>query len=261
MFVLIDRASELIPGFMLILARVSGLLMTLPIFSSNVISRRVRAYLAIVFALMIAASLSMSIPDTNSMPQLLFLIAVELLVGISIGFGTLVIFEGFNLAGSFMGRQMGFFMARVLDPTTQQQTNIVSPFLIMIVMLYFMVTNTHHIFIQTIFENFRIIPLGMGHFPSSLGRSMIQTGSAAYRLAIQFAGPTMVFLLLLQVATSFSVRVMPQMNVFFIMLPLRIGCGLFALMTSLKIFQLIFDSFYKQIFTYLNGVIFQIKGT
>ena len=159
-----------------------------------------------------------------------------------------------------MGRQMVLFMARAINPMTRQQSNVVSPFLTLILIVYFLVTNSHYLFIRTIFENFEVIPLGMAAFPAVQGRTIIETGSIAYHIAVKFAGPTMVFLLLLQAATAFSVRVMPQMNVMFVMLPLRIGCGLFALMTSLKIFQLIFDSFYNQIFEYLHTTLIHLKG-
>ncbi len=260
MFEIIDHLPQLLPGYMLILARISGLIITLPIISSPVINNKIKALIAIAFTLLIAPSLSIRFPDINSLLKLTGLMAMELFVGVTIGFGTLVIFESFNMAGSFMGRQMGFFMAKSINPATQKQSNIISPFLMLVVMLYFLITNTHYLFIRTIFENFKVIPLGMANYPAEQGRHIVATGSEAFRIAIRFAGPTMILLLLIQTATAFLVRVMPQMNVFFIILPLRIGTGLIALMTSLNIFQLIFDSFYNEMFSYLNTSILNLKG-
>ncbi|HMA62871.1 MAG TPA: flagellar biosynthetic protein FliR [bacterium] len=256
----IDQLETFLPGYMLIFARISGLLTSLPILSSPLINRKTKVIIAVLFTSMIAPGFITQFPAVTSLLQLVILISVEFLVGLTIGFGTLVIFESFNMIGSFMGRQMGLFMARSINPMTRQQSNVIGPLMTLILIVYFMITNSHYLFIRTIFENFEIIPLGMASFPAAQGRTIIATGSTAYQIAIKFAGPTMIFLLLIQIATAFSVRVMPQMNVMFVMLPLRIGCGLFALMTSLKIFQLIFDSFYNQIFNYLNSTIIHLKG-
>jgi flagellar biosynthetic protein FliR len=261
MFELIDQLEALLPGYMLVFARISGLLISLPILSSSLINRKTKALIAIIFTFLIAPAVNIEIPAIDSLLKLFILIGIEMFVGLTIGFGTLVIFESFNMIGAFMGRQMGLFMARAINPMTHQRSNVISPLLTMILIVYFLVTNSHYIFIRTIFENFEVIPVGMASFPSAQGRAIIETGSIAYDIAIKFAGPTIIFLLLIQIATAFSVRVMPQMNVMFVMLPLRIGCGFFALMTSLKIFQLIFDSFYNEVFTYLHSTIFYLKGT
>ncbi|MCF7886419.1 MAG: flagellar biosynthetic protein FliR [Candidatus Marinimicrobia bacterium] len=260
MFEIIDQLENLLPGYMLVFARISGLLISLPILSSPLINKKTKVLMTILFTFIIAPGLTVEFPEVSTLSSLVILIVVEVFVGLTIGFGTLVIFESFNMIGAIMGRQMGLFMARAINPMTRQQSNVVSPFLTLILIVYFLVTNSHYIFIRTIFENFRVIPIGMATFPGSQGRTMIATGSTAYHIAIKFAGPTIIFLLLLQIATAFSVRVMPQMNVMFVMLPLRIGCGLFALMTSLKIFQLIFDSFYNDIFQYINTTLMHLKG-
>ena len=260
MFELIDQLENFLPGYMLIFARISGLLISLPILSSPLINKKTKGLIAIVFTFIIAPNFTNQFPAIDSLLELFILISKEILVGLTIGFGTLVIFESFNMIGAFMGRQMGLFMARAINPMTRQQSNVVSPFLTLILIVYFLVTNSHYIFVRTIFENFEVIPLGLAKFPGAQGRTLIETGSTAYHIAIKFAGPTMIFLLLIQAATAFSVRVMPQMNVMFVMLPLRIGCGFFALMTSLKIFQLMFDSFYGQIFNYISTTLIHLKG-
>ncbi len=260
MFEILDQAHIIVPGFMLVLSRISGMFLTFPVFSSKLINNRIKTSIIIIFTLIIAPSFYTSYPNISSVPELFFLIVKELLTGFSIGFGTSVIFESFNIAGNFMGRQMGLSMARAIDPNSGTQLPIISQILLLLLLLYFIISNGHYLLIETMFENFKLIPLGFAKFPASLGRNIMKTGSSAFTLAIQFAGPTIIFMLLVETAVAFSVRVMPQMNAFFITLPLRIGCGLLAMINSLNIFQLIYSPIYERVVNYIGNTLLQMKA-
>jgi len=260
MFELIDKAHLIIPGAMLVMARLSGMFMTFPVFSANFINRRIKLTMIVLFTLLISPAYSTSYPVIDSWWNLAIMGIKELMVGFTIGFGTSVIFETFNIAGSFIGRQIGLAMSQVIDPNTNQQTPIISQFLTLVMVIYFVVSNSHYLFIETFYNNFKIIPLGAAVFPASLGRNIVRTGGSAFLLALQFAGPTIVFMLLVEAAVAITVRVMPEMNAFFITLPLRIGCGFFALINSLNIFQLMYSTFYQYIYQYIGSSVSQMRG-
>lgn len=76
-----------------------------------------------------------------------------------------------------------------------------------------------------------------------------------YELALKFAAPTMVFLLTVDVAIAFMARVMPQLNIFFISLPLKIGAGIFLLIISLRIFQGLFSYVYDELEVFVTTII------
>ena len=260
MFDLIDKAHVIIPGTMLVLSRISGMFLTFPVFSANFISKRIRLTIAVMFTLVISPMFYSSFPEIDSVLSLMIMVIKELMVGFTIGFGTNVIFESMKTAGGFISHQIGLSMAQAIDPNTNQQSSIVSQLLVMIMLIYFVVSNGHYLFIETFYNNFKIVPLGMATMPAAIGRNIIKTGSNMYVLALRFAGPTVVFMLLVESATAISVRVMPQMNAFFITLPLRIGCGIFALVNSLNIFQLMYMNFYEVIYQYIGSSLNQMKG-
>ncbi len=261
MFEFIDKLSELLPGYMLVFARISAMTMTLPIISSPVINSKIRILFAFILTLIIFPTIGYPSSVIGSLPELVFSVSREVLIGLIIGFGCQFIFEGFVMAGGFVGRQMGLGLANVMDPNSHQQVPIVGQFWMFLVITYFVVVNGHYLFIETLFKNFTLIPLQGCTFTPASGRSIIRSGSTAFDIAIRFAGPTMIFLLLVEAAVALSLRVMPQMNAFFVTLPLRIGCGIFALISSLTIFQLLFDSVYEDLFTYLGKIMLQLKGT
>lgn len=260
MFEFIDILSKNVPGYMLVFIRISGMVVTLPIIGSSVINPKVRVLFVFIFTLIIFPIVDTYTLSINSLPELIFNVSRELLIGLIIGFGARVIFEAFTMAGGFVGRQMGLAMANVMDPSSQQQVPVVGQFWTFLMITYFFVADGHYLFIETLFKNFELIPLGGGTFTPKLGQGIVYSGSMAFNIAIRFAAPTMIFLLLVEAAVALTVRVMPQMNAFFVSLPLRIGCGLIALIASLNIFQLLFDSVYSDLVEFLGGVMLQLRG-
>ena len=165
------------------------------------------------------------------------------------------VFEGITIAGAFIGMQMGMAIMNVFDPSSQQQQPIISNFWLLVMVIFFLVTNSHYFLIATIFENFNMIKLGTAEFHPVIGREFIRGGSIMYDLALKFAAPTMVFLLVVDVAIAFMARVMPQLNVFFVSLPLKIGIGIFLLIISLKIFQSLFSYVIIEMETFVTSII------
>lgn len=256
----LNQLNDQIPGYVLVLSRVSAMIMTLPILSYSVLSRQIKGLLAIILTATIAPMVVTHAFYFQSPALLTVAIMRETFIGMSIGFGAKVLFEGFSMAGSFASRQMGLMMANVMDPTSQQQVPIVSQFWILILITFFLATNGHHLFISTIYTNFQLIPVGGGEFTPQLGRIISKTGSAAFVIAIKFAAPAMSLLLVTDAAIALMARVMPQMNIFIVSLPLKLMVGFYALIASLNVFQVLFNSVYNEMSQYLDAVIFQIGG-
>ncbi len=260
MFELFDKAHIIVPGAMLVMARLSGMFLTFPVFSANFLNGRIKIAMIVMFTILISPAFYTSYPPVDNPLHLGVLVIKELFVGFTIGFGTAVIFETFKIAGSFVGRQIGLSMSQVIDPNTNLKTQIISQIFYLLIIIYFVVSNGHYLLIETFYNNFKLIPLGVAHFPASLGRNIIRTGSDAFSLALHFAGPTIIFMLLVEAAVAITVRVMPQMNAFFITLPLRIGCGIFALINSMNIFQLMYATIYEHVYQYIGSSISNIQG-
>ncbi len=256
-----DNLEVFIPGYMLVFTRISAMLMTLPIFSYPMISGRTRIMFALILTVIIGSVVSMeTVPHVTSLWLLTGLMAKEVVIGMIIGFGGRLIFEGFAIAGGIVGLQMGMGIANVMDPTSREQIPIITQFWLPIMVLFLLLMNGHHFFIETLFGNFQMIPLGMGEFSPQAGESIIRGGSRIYNIGIRFAAPSIAFLLLIDAGVGFMARTMPQLNVFFITLPLKILSGLIMLIVSLNIFQILFDSVYEEIIDYTGILIRQLSG-
>ncbi len=255
MFGFIDKLAQQTPLYLLVFARISAMVIVMPVIGFSAVAVRVRVLFAFVLTLIIAPMLS---PTVHYMPQHLLQLFVdvsrEVLIGLMVGYGAQIIFEAFMIAGSYVGFQLGLAIMNVIDPTSQDQMPIIGNFWMLVILMFFIISHGHYFLIETIFMNFKIIHPATAHFGASTGQAIIRSGSLMYSLAVHFAAPIMIFILIFDVATAFIARVMPQMNIFFVSLPLKIIFGLFLLITSLNIFQSMFGYIIDQ----MHGLVGQI---
>ncbi len=255
MYAFIDKLSAIAPLYLLVFARISAMLVTLPIFSSATISVRVRVLLAFVLTLIIGTMLNQQISyQPVLLAQLVIDVMREVFIGLLIGYGAQVVFEAILIAGTFVGFQLGLAIMNVIDPSSQEQTPIIGNFWLMVVLMFFILTNAHHFLIETIYLNFKIVKPASATFRAGAGEAIVNSGRLMFNMAIRFAAPLMVFILMFDVAVSFMARVMPQMNILFVSLPLKIVFGLFLLIVSLNIFQGMFTFIVDQ----MEGLVGQI---
>ena len=202
--------------FLLILFRIGGIFITAPFFSHKTIPVKVK----IVFAFMIAWIVySMHAQAGNvqitTVLGLGLAIAKETAIGIIIGYGANVLFETVQLAGMFIGRQMGFGFARVVDMTSNNQAVLIGILLNIVAMLIFLSINGHHLIIKALVQSFRIIPLNGLSFDPEFPHKLIKVVGRIFPEAIKISAPALSASILTTVALGLMARSVPQMNVFF----------------------------------------------
>ena len=117
-------ASQLL-AFILVLVRVSGIILTAPVFGSSSTPPQIK----VVLSFMLALILYPFIPQITVFPDrpdhYILLIASEMLIGAVLGFIGRFLFGAVEFAGTVIGFQMGLAMANVLDPQSQEQISLV----------------------------------------------------------------------------------------------------------------------------------------
>lgn len=260
MYELIDKIALYLPALLLTFTRLTGLISAMPILSYPMITNRLRIAMALVMSFVLFPVVEQSVVQIDTIPGLVLAVSIELLIGIMLGLGTRLIFESFNWAGGIIGRQMGIAMANVMDPTSTGQIPIVSQFWLLVVVVYFFAINGHQMLFETLYRNFETIPVGTGVLSDTSGRLLLEAGSTAFLNALQFSAPAIVFLLMVDTAIAFMARIMPQMNIFMVMLPLKIGTGLIVLLISLDMFGMLFNIVYEGIRLNLFNTMQAMKG-
>jgi flagellar biosynthetic protein FliR len=244
--------------FFLVFLRVGAILMSIPIFDSRGIPFFFKIALAFATGMVLFPLLKLDVvPATADLFTLGISAAGEIFLGLAIGFSVKLIFTGIQLAGQLAGYQMGLAIANVMDPATSEQVPLLAQFNNLIGLLVFLSINAHYWFIKALTESFRLMPPLNVNFGSSLMEQLIQLSGNMFVIALQVGAPVIAAMLLTSVAFGLVARTVPQMNVFIVAMPLKIGVGLLFIGLGLPYFS----AFLKNIFSDLGqDIILMLKA-
>lgn len=214
---------------LLVFLRAMGLFLLVPGFSHNAIPGHVKILFALSLSLLIHPIVKPYVGGVdNSLGLLAGLALRESMIGFIMGFVGYIICEGTHLAAQFVGYQMGFGTAGLLEPQSQSSVSVMVHLQSWIVLVLFFVTDLHHHVIQLFVHSFSItknLDLIVGLNANTL-KVIIDVSARIFVLAIQLAAPFTLLVLLCNVLISVLARAMPQMNILLFSFPVTIITGL-----------------------------------
>lgn len=216
-----------IETFLLIFIRVGAILMTLPIFGSQKLSIKIRIGLVFSMTLVLFPVVQLKgIGGPLDIVTLVPAIASEIIIGAILGFTAGLIFAAVQMSGQLVGFQMGFAIARAVDPATGAQNSIIATLENLFAVLIFLALNGHHMFIRAISKSFEMIPPFGLNYSGSLMELVLGLSGNMFVLAVKIGAPVVATLLFTNVAFGILARTVPQMHIMIVAFPLQIAVGL-----------------------------------
>ena len=218
---------EKLLGFVMVLTRISAFFLVVPVFSWQIIPARVKVAVVLLMAVFFS-TITASPVDTRAVSVLeaVLLIANEAIYGLALGLIVAIVFSAVKFSGRIVERQMGLAMAQVLDPLTGERAQPLGNLLEMIFILLFLSANGHHLFLLIISRSYEAFPVGSIPTIPVLADGIVKAGSTMFIAGLRLAAPMLAAFLLLMVVLAVLARIVPEMNILFISLPLRVGLGL-----------------------------------
>lgn len=239
----------------LIFFRIIGVLVTCPIFGDKAFPAWGKIGLSASIAFLVSLTIPVELPNLeHGIYSLAILVVKELLVGIAIGLVVLIIFSAVQVAGGLMGFQMGMWLATVFDPHSGTETPVISQFQYLFALAIFLAVNGHHLILKGLWKSFSVLPLGGFTFTGALADEVIGLGNTIFRTGFELGAPVIGVLLLISVAMGLVARVIPELHILIVGIPLKIGVGLLILGFSMPY---IANSLIR-IFHSLSGNIFSV---
>ncbi|MGE5498261.1 MAG: flagellar biosynthetic protein FliR [Syntrophothermus sp.] len=184
--------------------------------------------------------------------------AREVLTGLIIGYVLNFVFYGINFAGSYIGVDVGLSMSNVMNPTFEIESNSIGEVINIMAMLLFFLMNGHHYIINAMVGSFKIIPIGKYTINQTVFGLMLRYSAAVFVIAIKMAAPIMVSYFLVHIAEGIISRAIPQMQVFFVTQPVKLGLGFVLLMFVLPIYvyfiRNLLEGFEGNLFTLMRAM-------
>lgn len=233
--------------FLMVLFRVSSFLFLVPLFGSPNLPATLKIGLAFALTLVFVPILPPPKIHLLAAGQTLVLaLGRELLLGGAMALVVRLIFAGVELAGQFLGYQMGFSMVNLIDPQTSEQVSIIGQFQNFLALMIFLAIDGHHLLIRALMRSFELVAPLEVHLSNGLVSTLVSLSSHLFVLAVKISAPAMVALFLANLALGLMARMVPQMNVFMVNVPLTIALGLLVMGLSLPFFsQLLIEAFHR----------------
>jgi flagellar biosynthetic protein FliR len=231
----IPELSGAVLAYLLVFARVGTMMMLLPGIGDQTVPSRVRLVLAVAITFAFAPTVANLYPlqEPASTAALGLLIAQEATAGLLVGAMARIIISSLQVAGYLIATQTGIASAQTLDPTQATQGAIVGTFFSMLGITLVFATNLHHLAIGAIAGSYRLMPPGAGLPTGDMAELTIKLTSDAFALGFQLAAPFLVFSFAVTAGIGMLAKLMPQLQVFFISMPINMLAGFFMLMLLL----------------------------
>lgn len=243
--------------FLLILVRVTTMLYVFPVFQAQQIPTMVRIGLGLLFSFV----LFHVVPVLQPLPDLGALVVAavsQVVLGLIVGFVAYLVFMGIQYAGEILDTQIGFAVANVINPATQQQVSVIGELELTLATLFFLITNSHLLFLQGIGGSFHLVPLPYINLDPAVAGGVVEMMQQAFLVVLKIAAPPAVALFLVNIGLGLMSKVAPQMNVFVVGFPLQVGVGLMMMAVSVPLLGYVapqlFDQTAQQMAAVMRGL-------
>lgn len=233
-------------AFLMVFLRLGTALMIMPGFMSSYVNTQVRLSVAVALSIVLMPLIAPQLPP-QPRETLLFLqyIFSEIVVGLFIGLVMQILFTALNLAGFIAGQAIGFGNAQIFDPATQNQSIVIETFLSIVALTVIFLTDIHHLMLSAVIDSYALLPvsakLPFGDLADNLSRSFNQSFVIGFKIGSPFIAFTIIF----YSGIGLVSRLMPQLNIFFLSLPLQIYLGLSLLFITTPVMIIWFTKYFE----------------
>jgi flagellar biosynthetic protein FliR len=222
-----------ITGFFLVLARVAPLFVLAPLFSSKMMPARVRSIVAVALALGLTpvALHGQAIP--TGVLSVAALMIEQILVGLAFSFAVGAVFAAIEAAGGLVDLTAGFSYGSILDPINGNQGGTMSGLYGIVGLALFIAIGGDAWTLRGLGRTFDLVPLTHAPAIASLTAGVMAAFASIFVAALEVAAPALLALFITDIAFGMVSRVVPQLNIFAVGFPLKIGVAILIVGASL----------------------------
>lgn len=248
---------DYILGAFLIFVRVSSMIMTAPFFSSAAFPAQVKIFFALITSILLFPVIpaeNVLIPTDSGILSLGIAIVIEVLVGVALGLVGQLVFAGLEMAGRLISLKIALGFASVVDTMTQQQSSHVSNLFNMLAILVFLLIDGDKIYLKALVHSFDVVPIQQAQLQLA-GPFMLEVATYLFVIGVQIISPFLIVLFLVDLSLAIFARIMPQANIMFIALPIKIGVGFVLLLLVIPYLPVVFESMFLRMYEFLDYLI------
>jgi len=224
-----NTLESLVRSFLWPLFRISGMMMSMVIIGSFIISRVKRTLLAFIITLMVAPMLP-PMPNVELFSVTSFIISIQqVLIGIAVGFISRMVFETVIVGGQVIAMSSGLGFAQIHDPSSGVTVPAVGQFFLMMATLIFLAMDGHLLMFELIIKSFETLPVSTSGLTSASMSIIFSFASLMFSSGLMMALSAIISLLLVNLSFGILTKIAPTLNIFAIGFPVILTFGLLIL--------------------------------
>lgn len=204
------------------LVRISGLMLTVPVFSSNFIPSRIKVIFVFALSWVCSPFISTQLSFLNFNGLYVVYVIQELLLGMLMGFALQLVFQVFVLGGQIISMQAGLGFAVMVDPSSKASVPLVSQLYLMMTTLTFLALNGHLTLLDALINSFNMMPVGKGAIDNTMIWHVLMFSGWMFKEAVLVSIPAILSLLIVSMSFGIMARVAPQLNIFSLGFPITL---------------------------------------
>ena len=221
--------------FMLIFVRVGSALMIMPGIGDMFTPTRVRLIAALGLTWVLTPLMLDSVPQTIPAPAaFVTLLGFEFIIGLLIGMIARIFMSALDIAGMIISMGIGLGNAQLFVPTLASQGSLVGALLSITGMLLLFATNMHHLLFYGVINSYTMFPVGILPMTGGMAELVTKALSTSFLTGFQLAIPFVIISLMIYIGMGILARLMPQVQVFLLALPIQIMLGLTTLFMAIS---------------------------
>lgn len=212
--------------FSMSMARMLAAFAVIPFMGGQIIQGLVRNSIILSIVLILYPMVAPTIPaDMPSVPLLAVIIIKEIVIGLIIGFLVSIIFWVAESVGFFIDNQRGTTMASAVDPMSGSQTSPLGSIFLQMTAVLFFTSGGFLVLLSGLFESYRIWPIFsfFPHFDKGFALFFLDQADALMGLTVLLAAPVIIAVFVAEFGLGLINRFAPQLNVFFLSMPIKSG--------------------------------------
>ncbi|MFO1242749.1 MAG: flagellar biosynthetic protein FliR [Rickettsiales bacterium] len=235
---------------LLIFTRVGTGLMFMPFFGERVVTGRARLLMALAIAVTLAPVFEPVMPKVPASPfSLAVLLVAESLVGASIGMVCRFLISVMHIAGMIISVQSSLAVASQFDPTQAGQGSLIGNFLSMAAVVFLIATDMHYVMLRGLADSYSLFTPGAFPPVEDLAQYFSTLTSSIFLVSLKLSAPVVVIGLIVYIGGGVLTRLMPNLQIFFIILPAQIALTFFIMIGTFAAMMLSFGDYYAATFS------------
>lgn len=241
-----DLISADVFALSLVFTRMGTAIMLLPGFGESFVSPRVRMMIALSITVVVTPVVADTLPPQPAGLLAGFvLIAGEIIIGLFLGGIVRMMMAALHTAGVIIGFQTSLANATFFDPGSSQQGAIFAAFFNIIGMFLIFVTDLHHLMLMAVADSYTLFrpgaPIPLGDFSEVATRIL----SGSFVIGMQLSAPFIAVAIVFYAGLGLLGRLMPQIQFFFIAVPLQIVLAFSVLAMTLSAGMMWFLNYFQ----------------